>query len=228
MQPRDPPQGSPAPVHLTPDAEPGWPGVGAQHSPGLASARGKRRLCQPLAHLPRDAAEPWLISESRLQGRPSQEASQTQAGAGTDSLRAAMMVFPDARALEPASCTAGGENGFPEAFRAMFVDLCCNMLKKPPLRLVPELSKRFSHCLKGVARPERLQEDRPPTLFSPLRPKAPLYPAASASRSGREFCWEAVPPLGTDGCGLKSRDLGAPHREPSSWLPPPSRERPVG
>ena len=86
-----------------------------------------------------------------------QEASQTQAGAGTDSPRAAMMVFPDARALEPASCTTGGENGFPEAFRAVFADLCCNMLKKPPLRLVPELNKRFSHCLKGVARPKRLQ-----------------------------------------------------------------------
>lgn len=86
-----------------------------------------------------------------------QEASQTQAGAGTHTLRAAMMVFPDAPALEPASSMAGGENGFPEAFRAMFTDLSYNMLKKPPLQPVPEPSRHFSHCLKGVARPKRLQ-----------------------------------------------------------------------
>lgn len=72
-----------------------------------------------------------------------QEASQTQAGAGTHTPRATMMVFPDARALKPASFTAGGENGFPEAFRSVFADLCCDMLKKPPLWLVPELSKHF-------------------------------------------------------------------------------------
>ena len=152
-----PPRGSPAPVRSTPGAEPGWPGMGALPSPGLASAHGKRRPRQPLAHLPRTQPSPG--SSLRLGSKVvrGQEASQTQAGGGTHALRAAMMVFPDAPALEPASSMAGGENGFPEAFRAMFTDLSCNMLKKPPLQPVPEPSRHFSHCLKGVARPKRRQ-----------------------------------------------------------------------
>lgn len=159
------PPGLPASVHLTPDAEPGWPGVGAGTALAWPRPAGKTRPCQSLAHLPRDAAGPGssLSLGSKVDAARRHRRPRLVPGTHT---RATMMVFPDARALRgPAIFLAGGKTVSRRPSGPCLTDLCCEHAEKAaPSGLCQSSANIFSLSQRcGGAR----DSSRTVLLFSP-------------------------------------------------------------